>query len=219
MSITNTASQVSYTGNGAQVAFPTTYRFLEQEHLTVEVMPSGGAFATKTLGVDYTVSGEDATDGGTVTFTTAPAASSTVRITRNTPRTQESSLRNNGQSRFSPTVIERALDKLTMIDQEDDRRLDVLEAGATAVTLTASQVTDTFTASEPIENTFPRNVSCSGTPTSVLLARVENLTDPTEILPAEGLLWGSPVAGQFTVRHIEGLTPGMQYRVRYLVLT
>jgi hypothetical protein len=219
VSITNTASQVSYTASGVQADFATTFRFLEKEHLVVELKAVGGNFVTQTLDVDYTVSGEDDDAGGTVTFATDPDSGAVVRITRTTPRTQEISFRNNGQSTFSPVLHERAADKLTMIAQEDDRRLEALEAGGTTVTLTPQTVTKTFAASEPVEDSFPLTVTCSGTPVGVILTRVENLTTPAELLRAEGLLWGSPVAGQFTTNFVEGLTPGQQYRFTFLVLT
>lgn len=218
MSITNTARKVSYAANGVLTAFATTFRFLEQEHLVVEVMPSGGSFATKALGVDYTVTGEDANAGGTVTFLVAPANGSTVRITRVTARTQETTFRNAGQSTFSPILHERALDKLTMIAQEDADDIDTLQAGGTTVVLTPQVVSTTLTPAEPVENSFPLNVNCSGTPVGVFLMRIENLTDGTS-LPAEGLRWGLPIAGQFTVDWIEGLEPGKDYRFTFWVLT
>ena len=217
--ISNTTSRVDYTGNGAQVAFPTTYRFLDESHLTVEVMPSGGVFATKALGVDYTVSGDNEDAGGTVTFAIAPAANSTVRISRNTPKTQETTFRNNGQSQFSPILHERALDKLTMILQEQARDLADVDAGVTPVEMEAQLVALEFTAQEPIESSFPQVVPCTGTPALVLLGRIENVTLPGEVLPAEGLLWRSPTNGSFTVTHIEGLSPGYDYVATFVVLT
>jgi hypothetical protein len=217
--ISNTTCRVDYTGNGAQIDFPTTYRFLDESHLTVEVKPSGGAFATKVLGVDYTVTGEDEDAGGTVTFGTAPAASSTVRISRNTPRTQETTFRNNGQSTFSPVLHERAFDKLTMIAQEQARDLADVDAGVTPVELESQVIDLELTTQEPIESTFPQVVPCSGVPVWVGLGRIENLSLPGEVLPAEGLLWRSPVDGSFTVTHIEGLSPGYDYRATFLVLT
>lgn len=220
MSISNTASQVSYAGNGTAGPFATTFRFLDDSHLVVEVKPAGGNFVAKTLGTHYAVTGEDADAGGSVTFTAGnePPVGSTVRITRSTPLTQETTFRNAGQSQFSPILHERALDKLTMIAQEQDRRLKALEAGSTTVALTPQTVTTTLTPADPTENSFPLNVNCAGTPVGVVLTRVENLTDGTT-LPAEGLRWSLPVAGQFTVNWVEGLAPGKNYRFTFLVLT
>lgn len=216
MTVSATASQVTYAGNGVTTAFPTTFKFLANSHVLVEQRTGSGSYGTKTEGVHYTLSGAEDDAGGTVTMTVAPPSGDDLRITRNTPITQELDLPPQGE--FLPEAHEEELDKGALIDQELDRRLDALEAGATAVTLTASQVTDTFTVSEPAEDTWPRVVACSGTPATVVIGRVENLTTPAEVLTAAVWLdWGTPASGSFTVKYIGGLTPGQQYRVRFEV--
>jgi len=217
VSVTVETSQVTYNGNGFDTEFFTLFPFLESDDLTVEQRTGTGNWSTKTEGVDYAVDGAGEDEGGIVTFTVAPPNGDSVRITRNTNITQTADFQPQGP--FPVARHEDALDKLTLIAQDIERRVDVLEAGAVEVTLAAAQITDTFTAAEPIEDTFPRVVSCTGTPASVILTRIENLSTPGEVLPAEGLLWDTPAAGSFTVQHLEGLTPGQQYRVRYLVLT
>lgn len=213
-----THSQVTYAGNGATTGFPTTFSFTEQADLLVEQRTGAGAWATKVLGVDYNVSGNGLVEpGGQIDMVVAPPNNDSLRITRNTPATQPVEF--GTFTRFTGRTHELAMDHRTRAIQDALRRIGVLEAGGTPASLTASQVTDTFNALEPIESTFPRVVACAGTPTVVLLGRIENLTTPAEVLPAEGLRWGTPALNSFTVEHIEGLNPGQQYRARYVVLT
>lgn len=218
MTVLLTHSQVTYVGNGGTTGFPTTYSFSDDDDLLVEQRTNAGAWATKTKGVHYNVSGDGLTEpGGQVDMVVAPPATDNLRITRNTPATQPTSF--GTFVKFAAASHELAMDHRTRAIQDALRRITAVEAGGAPVSLTAAQVTDTFVAAEPIEGSFPRVVACAGTPVSIILARIENLTTPGEILRAEGLLWGTPALNSFTVNHLEGLTPGQQYRVRYLVLT
>jgi hypothetical protein len=219
VSLAITLSQKSYLGTGFQTAFPTGFAFLDNSHLTVEVASPGSAYVTQVLGVDYNVTGAGAAEpGGTVTFLVAPFVNYAVRITRNTPRTQTKDFTN--EFEFLPETHEEAHDEREMQIQELERRVAELEAGQSEVSLDASKVTDTFVVSEPVEDSFPRNVACAGTPSMVLIGRVEDLTDPALSQYGLGLPDISAVAlNQFTVRHVPGLTPGHNTRITYLVLT
>jgi hypothetical protein len=217
VSLAVTDSQKTHVGNGAQTIFPTTFAFLDNSHLTVEVAPAGGAYVTKLLGVDYNVTGAGQPEpGGNVTFISgAPANLSTVRITRNTPRVQPVAFKN--QQQFLSETHERAHDNREMQIQEIERRLALQEAGGVTVVLNSTKVQDTFVCPDP---QVSRNVACAGTPTGVELIMVEDLTDPA--LVHYGL--GRPdisglVLNQFTVRYVPGLTPGHNYRLTYLVHT
>lgn len=218
MTVENTACSVSYAGNDVRVDFPTTFRFLEEEHLVVETSDDDGeTWTTLVLGDGYEVDGAgDDEPGGTVTTTDPVETGTTLRITRETPRTQLNVFQTTGP--LPAATIETSFDKLTMIAQEQDALREAAEAGAVPVDLDPEVVTDTFVAQEPIEDTFPRNVACAGTPAGVVLIDLKNLTTPTEELVTDGLVRGPFVAGQFTVNHLEGLTPGQQYRAKYLVL-
>lgn len=129
MTVPITTSRVAYTGNGATADFPTTFRFLEDEHLVVKVTPLGGVESVKTLGVDYVVSGAGDDAGGSVGFAVRPAVNDAIVIERVTPVTQETAFRTQGS--FSPAVHEEEMDKGRMIDQEIDRRLSDVENSAT----------------------------------------------------------------------------------------
>jgi hypothetical protein len=69
------------------------------------------------LNVDYTVAGDGNPAGGTVTLAVAPAAGATIVILRRTVRTQDTLYVPNDP--FPAQSHEAALDKLTMIAQED----------------------------------------------------------------------------------------------------
>ena len=62
----------TYTGNGSTTTFDITFPYLEQEDINVAVKPSGGSYATKVLGTDYSISNMQ------VVFGSAPANNSTV---------------------------------------------------------------------------------------------------------------------------------------------
>jgi hypothetical protein len=212
-----TLSQTSQVGNGVNTAFATGFSFTENSDLVVEVAPSGGAFVTKVLGVDYNVTGAGADEpGGTVTFLAAPANLSTVRITRNTPRTQPLSLVN--QFDLLPESLEGAFNRTERQVQELERRMAAEEAGSASVTIATSRVTDgPFVCADP---QAARNVACVGTPTGVMLVKVQDNTDG--LLVHNGL--GMPdfsgfVLNQFTARYVPGLVPGHSYTLTYLVFT
>lgn len=218
MSLAITTSQTSLVGNGVQTAFPTGFSYETASDLTVEVAPSGGAYVPKVLGVDYLAGSGLEEPGGIVLFVIAPANLSTVRITRNTPRTQPIDLES--QFEMLPEVVEGGFDREGRLIQELERRVALLEAGGTSVELDASKVTDTFTVDEPPEDTFPRNVACVGAPTGVFIGLIRDNTDGTLVHYGLGLPDISAVAlNQFTVRYIPGLTPGHSYTVTYLVIT
>lgn len=123
MPVSTEASTVSYTGNGATVAFPTTFKFLLDTDLVVERKLSGETdFAVVDSG-DYAITGTGEDAGGTVTMETAPAVASTLRITRTVPYTQLLTLQTNGP--FPPRQISNSLDKLTMAAQQLQRSVDL----------------------------------------------------------------------------------------------
>tara|TARA_B100000085_G_scaffold59284_1_gene52171 strand:- start:721 stop:1410 length:690 start_codon:yes stop_codon:yes gene_type:complete len=67
----------TYTGNGSTTTFSVTFPYIEQAHVIVTV--DG---VTKTLTTDYTFP-----TSSTITFTSAPAASTVIKFTRSSNRT------------------------------------------------------------------------------------------------------------------------------------
>jgi hypothetical protein len=116
MTISTTASRISYNGNGVTVAFSFPYRFLQNADLVVIRVAADGTETTLVLGTDYTVAGADDDAGGTVTCTVAPVTGSRLVIYRSVEITQEVDYIT-GDS-FPAETHERALDRLTMVAQQ-----------------------------------------------------------------------------------------------------
>ena len=121
MTISTTTNRVTYTGNGATVAFSFPYAFFAKADLVViETIIATGVQTTKTLTTHYTISGSvDAlghySSGGTVTAVTAPASTVTWTIYRDPTATQTTDLVENDP--MPAESIEAALDYQTMLNQ------------------------------------------------------------------------------------------------------
>lgn len=125
MTVGSTTVQALFTGNGGTTDFPFTFYVLDDSHLTVTVDA-----VVQVLGTDYTVTinaDQSADPGGTVVFVSAPtSAADGLVVTRVTPLTQETDYPTAGT--FPAASHETALDKLTLIVQELEARIDTLEA-------------------------------------------------------------------------------------------
>ena len=106
MTISSENNANRYTADGTQTQFTGTFKIYDQTHVKVLVDDS-----VQTLGTDYTVSGVGQESGFTVTFTTAPAANSTVTLLLAPPSTQLTDYTSNDP--FPAETHERALDLLT----------------------------------------------------------------------------------------------------------
>lgn len=113
MSLTTTASTITYECNGT-AAFPVPFRFLAPGDLVVAHLDVNGAEEPLELGVDYTVTGAGGPAGGTVTLLD-PFDVGTLRIDRVVPVTQPLALQSGN---FSPTALEAAFDRATMVLQQ-----------------------------------------------------------------------------------------------------
>lgn len=133
MTISSTTNRVSYTGNGVTTAFAFGYRFLANADL--KVYQDG---TLKTITTHYTVSGAGDDSGGTVTFLTAPANLEEIVIIRDPAITQGLDLVENDP--LPAESVEDSLDKLTMIAQRLDDRIDrsfvLSDAAVTSTDLT-----------------------------------------------------------------------------------
>ena len=128
MTVSSETKKNTYSGTGSQTAFAFSFPILDEDHLLVQLKDTNGVITTQTITTHYTVGGTGNTTGstdftsGTVTFVTAPASTDTVIIARNVPLTQETDYQENDT--FPAETHEDALDKLTMISQEQDEQLD-----------------------------------------------------------------------------------------------
>lgn len=113
--VASTTTTVTYTGSGG-TEFTVPFGWIASGDLSVvQITIATQAEATLVEDVDYTVERVGA-EGGTVTTTNPITSDYQIKITRDTPRTQATSLRTQG--RYLPSVLETALDKLTWLVQE-----------------------------------------------------------------------------------------------------
>lgn len=122
MTISTTQNRISYNGNGVTTAFSFPYRFFQDADLVVILVASDGTETTKVLNTDYTVTGEDTDSSGQVTMVVAPATGQRLVIYRSVTATQETDYITGDQ--FPAETHERALDKLTILSQQNDDALD-----------------------------------------------------------------------------------------------
>jgi hypothetical protein len=122
MTISTTASRISYNGNGATTAFSFPYRFLTDADLVVIKVAADGTETTLTLNTNYTVTGADEDAGGTVTLSVAPLSGQRVVIYRAVTITQEVDYITGDP--FPAETHERALDRLTMVAQQQQDAID-----------------------------------------------------------------------------------------------
>jgi len=118
MTVSSTTSRNEYNGNGGTDTFSYTFRILDQDHIAVYVDD-----VLQTLTTDYIVSGVGGTGGGDIEFVTPPpTGTANVIFLRSVPLTQETDYVENDP--FPAESHEDALDKLTMIVQQQQEQID-----------------------------------------------------------------------------------------------
>lgn len=113
MTLTTTARRVEYLANGISTMFAVPFQF----RAAADVQVTGGGA--------YTLTGAGSPAGGTLTFAVPPAAGEQIGILRVVQRTQETAYVPNDP--FPAKAHEAALDKLTMIAQEDRDEIIALD--------------------------------------------------------------------------------------------
>lgn len=122
MTIATTQIRKSYACDGTTTAFPFPYQFLLDTDLVVLLVDDAtGNFSTLTLSTDYTVSGGDGSSG-TVTTTSTYASGKTLVIYNDPTATQGLDLVEGDE--LPPEEVEKAFDRLTLLHQRQDDRLD-----------------------------------------------------------------------------------------------
>lgn len=117
MTVSSQTSRIDYAGDGVTAIFPVPFYFLEQSHLKAILSDDAtGAETVLVLNTDYTVTGAGVLAGGSITVPNEPAVGFTLTILRSVPVTQETDYVPNDP--FPAESHERALDKLTMIIQQ-----------------------------------------------------------------------------------------------------
>jgi len=120
MTISSTTRKAGpYTGNGVTTVFPFAFKVFAVADVRVVRADQYGAETDLTLGTHYTVSlnsNQDSNPGGTVTLQSAPASSYTITLTSQVANLQPVTMMNQGG--YYPTVINDALDRLTIQIQQ-----------------------------------------------------------------------------------------------------
>lgn len=126
MTVSSQTNSVTYAGDGATTEFAVPYYFLADEHLTViSILVATGEEVVLVLNSEYTVTGEGNPAGGEVTTVVPPAIGRNLEIRRVVPLTQETDYVSNDA--FPAESHERALDKLTMVDQQQSTDIATLD--------------------------------------------------------------------------------------------
>lgn len=112
-----------YTGNGSTTLFPVPFYFLDASHLQVILTDlTTLTVSDLVLNSDYTVAGAGVSSGGSVTTATVYSSNYRITILRNVPLEQQTHYVEGDP--FPAESHEEALDKLTMIVQQQAEALN-----------------------------------------------------------------------------------------------
>lgn len=116
MTVASDVQDVTHITDGSTVGFAISFYFLANSHVVADLIDNSGMVASLVYGTDYTIIGAGNPNGGTLTTLSVWAAGYRLRIYRSVPVTQETQYQQNDA--FPAKTTEKALDKLTMIDQQ-----------------------------------------------------------------------------------------------------
>ncbi len=125
MPVNTTGSTVQYTGDAEQTTFPFTFPIGSEGDLVVKVrVTATGVTVTQTLTTHYTVtkSGTNFDNGGNVEMVSAPAATDTLIIARDTTHTQSTDLLYGDP--HDSEAYENMVDRNTLMIQELQAQVD-----------------------------------------------------------------------------------------------
>lgn len=119
MTVSSATASATYTGNGTTTDFSVPFYFLVDGDLKISQKDGvTGVVSVLALNSDYTLTGAGNEAGGTASFATAPATGDSIYIERNVSAVQETAYPDN--SPFPAASHEMALDRLTMLDQQNE---------------------------------------------------------------------------------------------------
>lgn len=123
MSVTETYEPELIETDGVETDFDFDFSVFDDTDLVVALVdPTTLVATTQTLGVDYSVTLNTSTVGGTVVFGSAPADNLYVSIRRDIPTTQGTDIPSGGL--FRESQIENALDKAILLIQQLEERVN-----------------------------------------------------------------------------------------------
>lgn len=199
MTVSTTTATKTASGNGSATAFTTTFVFLSSDDLDWTITDADGDDVSS----DYTatITGGADSNGipasGTVTFSPAPASGTTVEIVRSTPRTSGTSW--SAGEKFPEKSVEAAIDKLTLIGQENGIRIAALESATEGSTDVMSFSSGSWNAEGyEVRNASPGTASDS-------LATVSQIQDII-VTAGSGNVTGPPSATDLRIAVFDGAT-------------
>jgi len=154
MTVSTTTTKNSYSGNGTLHSFAYGFKIFADADLSVVIRNAAGAETTKTLNTHYIVTNAGTDTGGNVLFkfntgtssdahhSTSdfrPASGETVVISRGLTLTQGTDYVANDP--FPATSHENALDRLTMISQQQQEELDRTIKASVTNTISGAEFT------------------------------------------------------------------------------
>lgn len=122
MTVTTDVQSIVYDTDGSTAVFPIPFYFLRAADITAELVDAEDNLTTLVLGTDFTITGAGQPSGGTLTATSPFAAGYKLHAYRVVPVTQESQYQQNDP--FPAKTTEKALDKLTMLIQQQKQTTD-----------------------------------------------------------------------------------------------
>lgn len=241
MTVSSELSRKTYAGNGVTTSFATSPMvFFDDADLVVyDVVTATGASTLLVLTTDYTVTGGDGSTGSVVTtgLYGAIASGHTLVIVRDIAATQGSDFVNNDAS--DAEVVEDALDRLTMLAQQNEARAarsftlldsDVSGASTTLPTPEAGMVLGWDGTGLALENVDPADVGLASVASTTAAGLVELATSAETVtgtdavravtpagltarMAAPGAIGGTtPAAGAFTTLTATGQPAFLAYR-------
>lgn len=121
MTVAALPRSIDYAEDGVTVAFAVPWKFNAPEDVKALRTSAAGVETELTYGADYSVTGGATDAGGELTVTAAAAAGVTLSIWSETGRAQTDDYEINGT--FPAETTEDEIDRLSMVDQEQDAEL------------------------------------------------------------------------------------------------
>jgi hypothetical protein len=122
MTVFSTTARNDYAGTGITGPFSYSFRVFAASDLRVTRRDTSGVETELEYGTDYTVTGVGNGGGGTVTLSEALASGEALTIRRVLPLVQRTDFLS--LNRFLPDQHQAALDRATMVDQQQQDELD-----------------------------------------------------------------------------------------------
>jgi len=144
MTVSSTTKRNSYTGDGSTTTFAYSFKIFDDDDITVILRTTAtGTESVQSKTTHYSVTGVGSASGGNVVFGSAPSSAQTVVLLRQTAQTQATDYTPNDP--FPAASHEDALDKLTLMTQDQQDELDRSIKLSRTNTMTSTEFTVTAT--------------------------------------------------------------------------